>query len=208
MSEARTSKLTNKATLIGFVVIAGAAALLASVQRWFDIELLPGVATVERLAVTGQQISPSLTLISLAALAAALVLTIAGKNFRRIIGALIAVLGGGLSYAGVAALTNPLAGASGPLEEVSGIAGDAQRTLVGALEVTIWPTITVVVGALLAIAGLLVLVFSSRWKAAGRKYESGDAATRRRAATQPTDDRISEWDALSDGGDPTDDEDR
>lgn len=207
MSEERQSKLTSKATLIGFVVIAGAGALLSSVQSWLDIALLPGAATVERLAVTGQQISPALTMISLASLAAALVLTIAGKGFRRVIGVLIVALGGGLSYAGVRALIDPLEGASGSLEEVSGISGEAQSSLIDTMTVSVWPTITVIVGALLAIAGLLVLVFSPRWKVAGRKYETGGAA-RPRGATAPTDDRISEWDALSDGGDPTDDEER
>lgn len=207
MAEERQSKLTSKATLIGFVVIAGAGGLLTSVQSWFDIAFVPGAATVERLAVTGQQISPALTMISLAALAAALVLTIAGKAFRRVIGVLVVALGGGLSYAGVRALTDPLEGASGSLEEVSGISGEAQSSLIESMSVSIWPTITVIVGGLLAIAGLLVLIFSPRWKVAGRKYETAGAA-RPRGATAPTDDRISEWDALSDGDDPTDDENR
>ena len=205
MSEARTSKLTNKATLIGFVVLAGAAALLSSVQQWLDLEFLPGVATVEHLAVTGQEISPALTLIALASLAAALVLTIAGKGFRRFIGLLIIALGAGLSYAGVKVITDPFEGAGGPIEQVAGISGEAQSALVGTLTVSLWPTVTVVVGALLALAGLLVLIFGSRWKTAGRKYESGTGGKRARSATAPTDDRISEWDTLSDGFDPTDD---
>uniref|UniRef100_UPI003A84EB8D Trp biosynthesis-associated membrane protein n=1 Tax=Leucobacter sp. BZR 635 TaxID=3378705 RepID=UPI003A84EB8D len=104
MPETGPNKLTSKATLIGFVIVAGAFALLASVQRWIDLEFLPGAATVERISVTGQQMSPALTLVSLAALAAALVLTIAGKTFRRIIGGLIVLLGVGLSYAGLTAV--------------------------------------------------------------------------------------------------------
>ncbi|KIP52465.1 hypothetical protein SD72_09535 [Leucobacter komagatae] len=192
---------------MGFVVLTGAVALLSSVQEWIDIAFHPGAATIEHLSVTGQQISPALTLIALAALASALVLTIAGRGFRRVIGLLIVILGGGLSYAGVRALIDPFDGASGPIAQVSGITGTAQSTLVESFNVSVWPTVTVVVGALLALAGVLVLVFGQRWKAAGRKYESGSGPARPRSATAPTDDRISEWDALSDGGDPTDDED-
>uniref|UniRef100_UPI003A8A6196 Trp biosynthesis-associated membrane protein n=1 Tax=Leucobacter sp. BZR 635 TaxID=3378705 RepID=UPI003A8A6196 len=54
----------------------------------------------------------------------------------------------------------------------------------------------------------VVLIFGGRWKAAGRKYESGGAQAKQRSATAPTDDRISDWDALSDGGDPTDFDER
>lgn len=207
MSDIKRSKLTGKGSLIGLVVLAGAAALLASVQAWLSIALLPGVATVEELTVTGQQITPALTLIALAALAAALVLTIAGKGFRRVIAVLIVALGGGLAYSGVQAIVNPLDGASGALEGVSGIAGDAQASLVSSLTVSAWPAVTVAVGVVLALAGVLVLLFGSAWKQGGRKYESSTESKRARAAGTATGDRISDWEALSDGDDPTDGDD-
>ena len=206
MSDGKRSKLTGKGGLIGLVVLAGAAALLASVQPWLHIELLPGVATVEELAVTGQQITPALTLIALAALATALVLTIAGRGFRRVIALLIIVLGGGLAYSGVEAIVNPLDGASGSLEGVSGIAGEAQSALVSSVAVSAWPAVTVAVGIVLALAGVLILLFGSRWKQGGRKYESSTESKRARAAGTATGDRISDWEALSDGDDPTDDD--
>lgn len=203
MSESKTGRMTKKSTLVGLIVLMSALAFLASVQQWLAVALLPGAATVESLSVTGQQISPALTLIALASLAAALVLMIAGKWFRWGIALLVIVLGSGLAFSGVQAILNPLDGASGQIEAVSGISGDAQSGLVASLDVSVWPALTVGIGAVLALVGVLVLLFGSRWKTGGRKYESGDASPRERTATAPTDDRISEWDALSDGGDPT-----
>lgn len=206
MPETKRGTLTSKGALIGAIVLAGGAALLASVQVWLAVALLPGVATVEELQVTGQQMSPALTLIALAALAAALVLTLAGRGFRRVIAVLIVGLGAGLAYAGFRAISAPLDGASGQLESVSGISGEAQAGLVSSLDLSAWPAVTVAVGVILAVAGVLVLVFGSRWKQGGRKYESSGEAKRARAAGTATGDRISDWEALSDGEDPTDDE--
>lgn len=204
MPETTQKNRSSKAPLIGLVVVAGALALLASVQQWIELRLLPGAATLEVLSVTGQETSSSLTLIALATLAAALVLTIAGRGFRRVIGVLIALLGAGLVAQGVSTLLDPLRRASGQVETVSGISGEAQATLVQSIDVSVWPAVTIALGAVLALAGLAVTVFGGRWKQGGRKYESGEQAKLSRAAGAATGDRISDWEALSDGDDPTD----
>jgi len=48
---------------------------------------------------------------------------------------------------------------------------------------------------------VLVLVFGGRWKTAGRKYEA-EAGPARPATAEP--DRISDWEALNSGQDPSD----
>lgn len=205
MSEPTTAKRpTSKAVAIGLVVVGGGLALIASVQEWLRVDFLPGVATAETLSITGQKLNPALTLIALAGLASALVLTIAGRGFRRVIGVLVLLLGIGLAVLGAMTGANPVAGARKQIEEVSGIAGEAQEALLDGVTVSAWPGVTIAVGALLALGGVLILVFGGRWKTGGRKYESGDASPKSRGRVRAPGDRISEWDALSDGDDPTD----
>ena len=205
MSEPTAAKRpTSKAVAIGLVVLGGGFALIASVQEWLRVDFLPGVATAETLSITGQKLNPALTLIALAGLASALVLTIAGRGFRRVIGVLVLLLGIGLAVLGAMTGANPVAGARKQIEEVSGIAGEAQEALLDGVTVSAWPGVTIAVGALLALGGVLILVFGGRWKTGGRKYESGDASPKSRGRVRASGDRISEWDALSDGDDPTD----
>ena len=194
----------SKAILLSLAVVVASLGLLASAQVWVRLELLPGAATVEALDVTGQDMNAAVTLISLAVLAAVLVLTIAGKAFRRVIGVLIALLGVGLALTG---MREPLEGASTKLEEVSGISGDAQAALLNSMTVTSWPGVTIGIGALLVLVGIAVTVLSPRWKQGGRKYEAASEVQRKRVPGAATGDRISDWEALSDGDDPTDFED-
>lgn len=202
-SSAQRRKLTSKSLVLLAVVLAAVVALLSSVQTWVDIKFFSGVASVESLATTGQDLSPALTLIALAGLASALVLTIAGPVFRRIIGVLIVLLGAGLTAIAVLTLANPLGGARGSIETVTGISGEAQYGLVRATVVTAWPTIAALCGFVLVVAGLWVVIFGARWKSGGRKYESGENTGRSAQRESGRSDRISDWDALSDGDDPT-----
>ncbi|MFC5338118.1 Trp biosynthesis-associated membrane protein [Leucobacter denitrificans] len=196
--------MSSKAILILLVVVGGGLGLLASVQVWIQVEFLTGVSAVERIEVTGQQASPAITLISLAALAAALVLTIAGPVFRKVIGLLVLVLGAGLAAVGTSIALSPIDGARSQIAESTGISGDSYDLLVASISSSAWPTITAVIGVLLGILGVCVLILSGRWKTAGRKYDSGTDGSKKKTRTSEPGDRISEWDALSDGDDPTD----
>ncbi len=204
MSEARARKLSSKALLILLIVAMGGLGLLASVQTWIQVEFLPGVSAVERIEVTGQQASPAITLISLAALAAALVLTIAGPAFRRVIGLLVCALGMGLAAVGTSIALTPIDGARSQVAESTGISGDSYELLVELVSASVWPVVTAVIGVLLAVIGICVLVLSGRWKAAGRKYDAGTEGLKKQPRATEPGDRISEWDALTDGDDPTD----
>lgn len=195
--------LTGKPAVIAGVALGGGLALVVSMQQWVALKLLPGVATSEHVEVTGQNFNSGTTLIALATLAAALVLTIAGSAFRRVIGVLIALLGLGLAAIGIFAQFAPIDGARRQIEEVSGISGPLQDDLVSGTSVSAWPLVAAAIGLLLALLGITVVAVSGRWVTGGRKYESGDSVKRER--TGATGDRISDWDALSDGDDPTED---
>lgn len=198
--------MSGKALVILLTIAAGGAVLLASTRVWVAVDFAAGAATAESASITGQKLNPAVALIAIAAIAAALVLTIAGRVFRRIVGALIALLGVGLGAIGMVALSSPLRGARQRIEELTGIAGEAQSSLVDAVHVAVWPGVVIALGAVLVVAGALVVMLGGRWPSAGRRYEAaaGEPAGEETRSTAAN-DRISDWDALSDGDDPSDD---
>lgn len=200
-------KRRSKSVIIALIAALGGIGLLASVQVWITITFFEGVAATPSLTVTGQKLHPSLTLISLAGIAAALVLTIAGRVFRMVIGGLVTLLGAGLAILGALTLVSPAEDAAQAVSEVTGISGDAQYGLVQSAVVSAWPTIGMLGGMLLALAGVGVLIWGPSWKIAGRKYEAATDTPARQPRSAQHPDRISDWDSLSDGDDPTDETD-
>lgn len=192
--------MRTKLWLLLGIAVAGAIALYSATQVWVTLSLVEGAAAFGELAVTGQQVNQSLSPVALAALAASLALTIAGKAFRRVLGVLVVLLGAGLGAIAVAVLRDPAAAVTGRLAEVTGLAGSAQADLVTGVTMSQMAAVTLVAAGLLVLFGVLVLVFSGRWKTAGRKYEA-DGGKNRPAGSEP--DRISDWESLNEGDDPT-----
>ena len=192
--------MRSKLWLLLGVAVAGGLALYAATQIWVTVSLAVGAAAADSLVVTGQQVNQSLSPVAIAALASALVLTIAGKVFRRVLGVLIMLLGAGIAAIAWSVLQAPESSIAGPLAEVSGIAGSAQGGLVTGVSLSFLVTLTLIAGALLVLLGVLVVILSGRWKAAGRKYEA-EAAPQKRQDQEP--DRISDWEAQNSGDDPS-----
>jgi uncharacterized membrane protein (TIGR02234 family) len=76
---------------------------------------------------------------------------------------------------------------------------------------TPWPVVAIVGGALVVLAGVAVLVTGTRWPASSRRYGGArlvdDTAGTTAVAERPASDRaIDDWDGLSRGDDPTDDQ--
>lgn len=194
--------MRSKLLLLTGVAIAGGIALYAATQIWVTVSLVVGAAASDTLGVTGQQVNQSLSPVAIAALAAALALTIAGKIFRRILGVLIMLLGAGIAAIAFAVLRSPETAVAGRLAEATGIEGAAQAGMIAGVSTSFVVMLTVLAGVLLIVLGVLVLVFAGRWKAAGRKYES-DAPAKARVSDEP--DRISDWEAQNEGYDPSED---
>lgn len=193
--------MRSKLLLLTGVALAGGIALYSATQIWVTVSLVVGAAASDTLGVTGQQVNQSLSPVAIAALAAALALTIAGKVFRRILGVLIMLLGAGISAIAFAVLRAPEDAIAGRLAEATGIEGAAQAGMIAGVSTSFVVTLTVIAGVLLVVLGALVLVFAGRWKAAGRKYDT-NAASKPRANDEP--DRISDWEAQNEGFDPSD----
>lgn len=185
-----------KPVALGGIAIAGAAGLLAGSQTWISF-MLEGTHSLE--TVTGHDVNAALSPVSIAIVAAALALTIAGPVFRRVLGVLVALLGAGAAALSIGVLANPVAALSGRVTELTGITGANGDAAVTWHQTAVWAYISVAAGALALVLGTTVVVTAARWTAGGRKY---DAAARPETAGRGP-DRISDWDALSGGGDPT-----
>ena len=199
---------SSKLWLLAGIALAGGLALYSATQTWVTLSLSQGAAAFGWLEVTGQQLNQSLSPVAIAALASALALTIAGKAFRRVLGVLVALLGAGIAAIAAVALRDPASVASGRLAEATGLTGSAQLDLVTNSMVSPVIAMTLGAGIALVVLGLLVVVLGGRWKAAGRKYEtSGDDREARPSRPERPDDaepdRISDWEAMNEGEDPT-----
>ncbi|PRI11757.1 Trp biosynthesis-associated membrane protein [Leucobacter massiliensis] len=187
-----------KLVLLAGVALSGAVALIAGSQPWVSF-MLDGTHAVE--SITGHEANPALSPVAIAIVASALALTIAGPVFRRVLGVLVALLGGGLLALSAGVLADPLAAAGGRITELTGLAGGATETVVIWSSVSAAAWIGAACGVAAVLLGLAVLLLGGRWGAAGRKYESQSRV--RPAGEAP--DRISDWDSLSEGTDPSDD---
>jgi uncharacterized membrane protein (TIGR02234 family) len=160
--------------------------------------MLEGTHSAE--TVLGQEVNPALTPLALALVAAALALTIAGPIFRRVLGVLVAILGLGSAALTSSALVAPLSAVSGRVTELTGITGSTSEAAIIWSQVSPWLYVALVLGIAAAVLGISIVVWGGRWQVTGQKY---DSERRRAAESSSKPDRISDWDALSDGEDPT-----
>lgn len=197
--------MRSKGWLLLGVAFDGALALLAATQTWVVIALSPGAAAVERLELPGYDLNPAFSPVAIAALAAALALTISGRVLRLVLGALIVLLGIGIAAMAFAVLGDPSRAAAGRVADASGIAGSGQLAIIEGAEATTWPSVAIAAGIVLVALGVLVVWFGGRWKTGGRKYASVDdrSSTLHRDASHGEPDRIADWDAMNHGEDPT-----
>ncbi len=168
---------------------------LAWSQTWFTLTVQEKPFLVAG-SVAGSALSP----LALASLALVAALAIAGPFFRVVLGVLLALIGVGVVAVSAFAIANPVVAASSTITTATGVAGQASvKALVSAKVMTAWPIVAIVIGALVVVLGLAVAATARAWPESGRKYSRS-----RLVAAQDVDlDAVHEWDALSDGEDPT-----
>ena len=178
--------------LLAGIVLAGLV-FLGWTQEWFSVTLTEG----QTLPVGGDKAAPALSTLALTCLVLVGALSIAGPFFRVVLGVLEALLGVTIVLSGVIALSNPVTASGAVITDATGVAGtDNLAAQVATVSVGLWPWISTVAGALLIVAGLVVVVTSRRWPGSGRKYSA--------VRLEPTgDDPVADWDAQSHGEDPT-----
>lgn len=185
--------------------LLGALALLTWTQPWLDAALADGPV----VTVAGDVAAPALPALALAMLALVAALALAGRVFRIVLGLLLSLLGAAIATSAVLVLAQPVAAAAPAVTELTGVEGpESVAALVTGTVLTPWPAAALVVGALGVLTGILIAALSGRWPERTRRYDA--VRLEQTGAADAPDappagrDRFDDWDALSDGRDPTD----
>jgi len=210
--------VTRRARLLGVVVtvLCGALGVISSTQTWLTVELQD--AAHHTLEVPGASAVPVLAPLSLAVLALGAALSIVGLVLRYVFGALAFFIGSVLLWLTARVVfEHPVSAVASVVTESTGIAGEASvAKLIASISATAWPTVTLVVWAVLIVAGVFVLATAHKWSRSGRRYrtDEGAKASSTPGSTERTGNgsrphdaagsrAIDDWDDLSRGEDPT-----
>lgn len=183
--------------LLGASVLLAGLVFLSWSQPWFTFEL-----ETSSLEVRGDVAASGLVPLALTVLAIVAALALAGPVFRIVFGVLEALIGGSIIAVVAVALADPVAASAKAITTATGIAGSSSiAELVTRIEGSAWPVVAIVFGALVVLTGAAVVVTAPRWPVSGRRYARTRMAQPDAAEHAP--DAVSEWDALSEGDDPT-----
>jgi len=179
-------------SMAAIIATAGLAALSWS-QTWYRLQL----ADSEH-PIGGDVAGGALLPLALASLCVVLALGLAGAVFRAILAVLDSLLGVCVIVVTAWSLSDPVRASVPALVNATGFSGDADvfRDQVTSSVVTIWPWVGLVAGVLMTLTGLAIAVTGRGWPLSGSRY------TRTRTAS-PDSDPVRDWDALSEGDDPT-----
>ena len=168
--------------------LAGSAlVLLATSRPWLTHAYLPSPPLPgRRLVVTGTELMPGARALALLGLAGVAALPASRSWARAVVGAVLALAGGGV----VVLVARVLADRLAALESTD--AFRAGESFYGTPDLGAWPYIALLGGLLLLAAGLLAAVRGRSWTALGARYD---------APTAPKEPSL--WDALDRGDDPT-----
>lgn len=181
-------------TILAIPLVA-ALTLLSVTQQWWSVDV-----TGKTLEVLGTEASPSLSALALTSFALTAALAIAGPVFRLVLAALQVLTGVTVLLATLSSLGDPLTTSSSIISEATGVAGtESIAGLVDGVTVTGWPTLAIISGVLTLLLGVLLLFTVRKWPVATKKYQ----AVRMEEPGAPR-TSVGDWDALSDGADPTD----
>lgn len=212
----------SKRVLIGrrsavLTVLAGGALLLVvSLLTWARGSAALTVGGTTTVQVTGAQGAAVVPSAALVVLAAGLAIGLAGR-IARIIAAVAVALASLLALvAAVGFTTDPTPALLRAAGEVSGV-----PQLSDAIQITVWPVVAIVLAAVLTLVGGVLPFVMGTWYRVGVRYErddrprpaapadqSGTGETHGARPPGPAAQRISDWDALSRGEDPSDGEER
>lgn len=202
---AAVPRWARKSTLVLVIAALAIAVFGATTQTWLTVHLDPAqlgqaVGSQDGLKVQGSKAATAVTALALVALAGGLAASIAGRIARWIITAIILLAAAGIVSAAAIVLADPLAAAQGSIAAATGISGSSVQ-----VDVTVFPALAVVAGALLGLSALLIVPAGRFWRSR-TKYDtaaSGSAPGGAAAAPAGPPDEIDSWDRLSRGDDPT-----
>ncbi|HWU47464.1 MAG TPA: Trp biosynthesis-associated membrane protein [Humibacter sp.] len=167
----RRARSLKYGSIAAFVLSAGLA-LTASTQDWFGFHLAATTAQSATVMAQGSVAAPGLTALSLAGIALAGALAMAGRFARLMLGILGVVLGFCILWSSAAPLADPIAVGAPAITKQTGVAGDsAVHHLVTATDVMAWPAVGIASGVIFTLASLAVIVTFTAWPSASRRYD-------------------------------------
>jgi uncharacterized membrane protein (TIGR02234 family) len=179
--------------------LLGATGVLISVGRGWQRVVVTRQAPLADAVVhlSGRYLSGATAALSFIALAGVVAIAATRGIGRRLVGVALLASGAAITWLAVTGLT-AVSAARARASVPSGVGVDASsRTHVTVLPA--WPTVTIVSGLLIALAGLCTILFAGSWSAMSNRYEAPTAAAKREL---PTTD-LALWSALDRGDDPT-----
>jgi hypothetical protein len=176
-------------TALGCCVAAGAVALIAAGRAWRHGTFVAITGQRVSLVVTGHAAEPALPALAIALMVMAGAVLASRGRLRRLVGLLVVVIGGSVIAVAVASRGD---GATALRRQASVHA--VTHASIGPT-ISTWAVVTVVSGIVAVAAGALTVVAGARWPALGARY---DAPTAHNAG-----ERVSDWDVLDRGEDPT-----
>jgi uncharacterized membrane protein (TIGR02234 family) len=180
-------------TIFAIGILAGLT-LITTTQTWWTLHL-----AAKSLPIAGTVAGPALAALSLCAIVLAAALALAGPVFRFILGILQLLLSFTIVFSTVVSLARPDQPSESAVQSATGVAGSSSvDALIKSVTLTPWGFVAVALGVLSFLAGVWLLATFRLWPAASRKYQ----AVRFASADGPR-DAVVDWDALSDGADPT-----
>jgi uncharacterized membrane protein (TIGR02234 family) len=182
--------MKSRTLAFGCLIIGGALALVGSAQPWWRVDSQGAVVKFSGTqATTG--LSQALAIVALAGMLLLLALRARG---RRVVGALLLVIGAAIAIVGGLRLQPSAEAVRSQVREVS--LADAFQ-----LSPTVWPWVFALAGVLVAGGAVLTMITAAAWPSASDRFQAGVA----RAESSAADDPAELWKALDAGVDPTTD---
>jgi uncharacterized membrane protein (TIGR02234 family) len=166
------SRRAKYTTMLAIVVGAGLA-LLASTQPWITVHLSAAANHAGAVVVQGSAAAPALTALSLAGLALAAALAIAGPVVRIVLAVLGVLIAASIALSAGIALGDPVRAAAAAITSASGVSGGSSvARLAQSVDVSAWPWIAIAGGIVIAVASVAVVVTSRGWPGPSRRYQA------------------------------------
>ena len=178
--------MRSRALAFGCMIIGGALALIGSGQPWWRAA---GEGVV--LKFSGTQATGGLSqALAVVALAGTLLMLALRTRGRRIIGALLVLVGAGLAVVGGLGLRPSADAISSQVHEV---------TMADTLSATVWPWIFLGSGVLITIGAVLTIITAGTWPSRSDRFRPGSGSSEDPDSGDPTE----LWKAMDAGVDPT-----
>jgi uncharacterized membrane protein (TIGR02234 family) len=182
--------MKSRTLAFGCLIIGGLLALVGSAQPWWRAD---GQGVVVKL--TGTQATTGLSqTLAIVALVGTLLLLVLRTRGRRVIGALLLLVGAAIAIVGAVRLRPSAEAVRSHVREVS--LTDAFQ-----LTATVWPWVFALSGVLVAGGGVLTMITVPEWPSASDRFQIGLA----KPDGSGPDDSAELWKAMDAGVDPTTD---